>query len=57
MAGIDLSPHLVAAATRLAGEEGVNQRATFQCGDVRKLPFADASFDAVVAHTLLSHVP
>lgn len=57
VAGIDLSPHLVAAATRLAGEEGVNQRATFQCGDVRKLPFADASFDAVVAHTLLSHVP
>jgi ubiquinone/menaquinone biosynthesis C-methylase UbiE len=57
VAGIDLSPHLVAAATRLAAEEGVAQRVTFQRGDVRKLPFADASFDAVVAHTLISHVP
>jgi SAM-dependent methyltransferase len=57
VAGIDLSPHLVAAATRLAGEEGVAQRITFQRGDVRKLPFADAAFDAVVAHTLISHVP
>ncbi len=56
VAGIDLSPHLVAAATRLAGAEGVSQRVTFQSGDVRSLPFADASFDAVVAHTLISHV-
>jgi ubiquinone/menaquinone biosynthesis C-methylase UbiE len=57
VAGIDLSPHLVAAATRLADEEGVGARVTFQRGDVRQLPFADASFDAVVAHTLMSHVP
>jgi len=56
VAGIDLSPHLVAAATRLAGEEGVGPRVTFQSGDVRQLPFADAAFDAVVAHTLISHV-
>jgi ubiquinone/menaquinone biosynthesis C-methylase UbiE len=56
VAGIDLSPHLVAAATRLADAEGVSARVTFQCGDARKLPFADAAFDAVVAHTLISHV-
>jgi ubiquinone/menaquinone biosynthesis C-methylase UbiE len=56
VAGIDLSPHLVAAATRLADAEGVTARVTFQSGDARKLPFADASFDAVVAHTLISHV-
>jgi len=56
VAGIDLSPHLVAAATRLADAEGISARATFQSGDARKLPFADASFDAVVAHTLISHV-
>ncbi len=55
--GIDLSAHLVAVASRLAGEQGVGQRVTFQSGDVRRLPFADASFDAVVAHTLISHVP
>jgi ubiquinone/menaquinone biosynthesis C-methylase UbiE len=57
VAGIDLSAQLVAAATRLAAEEGVAARATFQRGDARHLPFADASFDAVVAHTLISHVP
>jgi ubiquinone/menaquinone biosynthesis C-methylase UbiE len=56
VAGIDLSPHLTAAASRLAAEEGVGQRVTFHSGDVHKLPFADASFDAVVAHTLISHV-
>jgi ubiquinone/menaquinone biosynthesis C-methylase UbiE len=55
--GIDLSAHLVAVASRLAGDEGVSQRVTFQSGDVRRMPFADASFDAVVAHTLISHVP
>ena len=55
--GIDLSAHLVAVASRLAGEQGLGQRVTFQSGDVRRLPFADASFDAVVAHTLISHVP
>jgi ubiquinone/menaquinone biosynthesis C-methylase UbiE len=56
VAGIDLSPHLVAAATRLADADGVSARVTFQSGDALKLPFADASFDAVVAHTLISHV-
>jgi ubiquinone/menaquinone biosynthesis C-methylase UbiE len=56
VAGIDLSPHLVAAATRLAEADGVSARVTFQSGDARRLPFADASFDAVVAHTLISHV-
>src|SRR5262245_744860 len=56
VAGIDLSPHLVSAATRLATDEGVGARVTFQGGDVRRLPFADGSFDAVVAHTLISHV-
>ena len=56
VAGIDLSPHLVAAATRLAEADGVGARVTFQSGDARKLPFADASFDAVVAHALISHV-
>jgi len=56
VAGIDLSPHLVAAATRLAGIDGVSARVTFQSGDARNLPFADAAFDAVVAHTLISHV-
>jgi ubiquinone/menaquinone biosynthesis C-methylase UbiE len=54
--GVDLSPYFVAAAGRLANEEGVGERVEFRSGDARSLGLADASFDAVVAHTLLSHV-
>lgn len=54
--GVDLSSYLVAAAKRLAGEEGIAERLEFRTGDVRNLEFPDNSFDAVVAHTLLSHV-
>lgn len=54
--GVDLSPYLVTAAKRLAAEEGVAQRLEFRTGDVHKLDFPDNSFDALVAHTLLSHV-
>jgi len=54
--GIDLSPALVEVATRLATEEGVSARVTFQVGDTRCLDFPDAVFDGVVAHTLMNHV-
>lgn len=54
--GVDLSPYLVMAAERLAHEEGVAGRAEFRTGDTRRLEFADATFDAAIAHTLLSHV-
>lgn len=54
--GVDLSPYLVQAAERLAREEGVGERTTFQTGNARALDFPGGTFDAVVAHTLLSHV-
>jgi ubiquinone/menaquinone biosynthesis C-methylase UbiE len=54
--GVDLSPYLVAAAQRLAAEEGIADHLEFRAGDVRQLDFPDGSFDALVAHTLLSHV-
>ena len=54
--GIDLSPYLVEAAQRLAGEEGIAQRTEFRVADTGALDDADGSFDAIVAHTLLSHV-
>jgi ubiquinone/menaquinone biosynthesis C-methylase UbiE len=54
--GVDRSPHLVGAATRLAGEEGVGGSVDFRAGDSHSLGLGDAEFDAVVAHTLLSHV-
>jgi ubiquinone/menaquinone biosynthesis C-methylase UbiE len=53
---IDVSPYLTAAAKRLAEEEGLAAVIDFGTGDSQCLHLADASFDAAVAHTLLSHV-
>jgi ubiquinone/menaquinone biosynthesis C-methylase UbiE len=55
--GIDLSPHMVAAARRLAYEQGLGERITFQIGDCLALEEVDAACDVVIAHTLMSHVP
>ncbi len=54
--GIDYSPELVEAASRLAAEEGLAGRVTFRTGDSHSLSDADNSFDVVLAHTLVSHV-
>lgn len=54
--GIDLSPYLTQAAARLAEAEGVGNRIDFRTGDSHTLGIPDRSLDAVVAHTLLSHV-
>jgi SAM-dependent methyltransferase len=54
--GIDLSPRLVEAARRLANQERISACLDFRVGDARTLPFVDGTFDAIVAHTLLSHV-
>jgi len=54
--GIDLSPHLVEVANRLAVEEGFGERSEFRTGDTRRLDVPGGAFDAVIAHTLVSHV-
>jgi ubiquinone/menaquinone biosynthesis C-methylase UbiE len=54
--GIDLSPYLVKAAGRLADEEGLGHLVEFYPGDTRNLDIPANRFDAVVAHTLVSHV-
>jgi ubiquinone/menaquinone biosynthesis C-methylase UbiE len=54
--GIDLSPYLTQQAQRLAAAEGLGSRVAFRAGDTRSLNLGDGAFDAVVAHTLLSHV-
>jgi ubiquinone/menaquinone biosynthesis C-methylase UbiE len=53
---IDQSPQLIAAAERFAAEEGVGDRIEFGIGDVHALELPGASFDAAIAHTLVSHV-
>jgi ubiquinone/menaquinone biosynthesis C-methylase UbiE len=52
--GVDPSPVFVARARDLARDL---PSVTFETADGRALPFADASFDAVVFHTTLCHVP
>jgi ubiquinone/menaquinone biosynthesis C-methylase UbiE len=54
--GVDQSPEFIAAARRIAGEDGIGERAEFVVGDAHALDLPDASFDAAVAHTLISHV-
>lgn len=54
--GVDLSDYFVAAAARIASEEGVGGKIDFMAGDTHDLALADGAFDAVVAHTLFSHL-
>jgi SAM-dependent methyltransferase len=50
--GIDLSPGFIDVATYLTSRCQMSDRVTFQVGDALRLPFEDASFDAV----FLQHV-
>ena len=52
--GVDPSPILLAQARELAA--GISNL-SFQEADGRDLPLPDASFDVVVVHRVLSHVP
>jgi ubiquinone/menaquinone biosynthesis C-methylase UbiE len=54
--GIDLSAYLIEAAKGLSEDEGLGDEIDFQVGDTQSLNLEDQAFDAVVAHTLLSHV-
>lgn len=55
--GVDACPHFLALALELAEREGVAGAIVFREGDARALPFAGASFDAVLAATVLAHIP
>ncbi len=54
--GLDYSPKLIDVANRLAAEEGVADRVTFEVSNAEELPYSNSEFDAVVAHTAISHV-
>ena len=53
---VDVSPHLIGMAQRLAQEGGFGGRIDFRVGDAHLLKLPEGSFDVVVMHTLVSHV-
>ena len=54
--GIDLSPYLVEVASELSAQEGLGEQVEFHVGESQSLELPDSVFDAVIAHTLVSHV-
>jgi len=54
--GVDHSPAFIDAARRFAHEQHLGDRLEFQVGDAHQLHLDDGSFDAAIAHTLVSHV-
>jgi ubiquinone/menaquinone biosynthesis C-methylase UbiE len=53
----DLSNNNPDATRANAAAEGVADRVDVQSGDITKLPFADASFDAVISMTVIHNIP
>lgn len=54
--GVDQCRSFIDIANTFAQTEGVSDRLSFQIGDAHRLDFPPASFDVVIAHTLISHV-
>jgi ubiquinone/menaquinone biosynthesis C-methylase UbiE len=52
--GVDVAPSLLSKARELAADL---PNLTFRQADARSLPFEDETFDVVVFHTTLTHVP
>ena len=54
--GLDLSPRFSDAGTKLAREKRINNVA-FTQGDGLRLPYATESFDVVLSHSVIEHLP
>lgn len=58
MVGIDINPHGIANASRLAQDAGLDAGVRFQeCDASKRLPFENDSFDAVFSNDVLCHIP
>jgi len=55
--GLDYGQRNVETAKYRAGERELADRVSFCCGDAERLPFADASFDAIVCECALCTFP
>jgi ubiquinone/menaquinone biosynthesis C-methylase UbiE len=56
LVGVEPSPAMLAVARELAEREELLDRVEFRTGDARELPFADSTFDVVLAITALSRM-
>src|SRR6476661_4587016 len=57
LTGVDINEHGVRNAGALARARGVDHRVRFEAVDAgRPLPFADASFDAVISNDAMCHI-
>ncbi len=54
--GIDQCEAFINAAITYSQAEKINEQISFHVGDAHGLDFPPASFDVVIAHTLISHV-
>lgn len=54
--GVDQCSHFVQIANTLASTDHVDDRLRFEVGDAHCLDYPPASFDIIIAHTLISHV-
>ena len=56
--GVDINAHGIEAATAAALREGLSSRVSFQVVDAgMRLPFTDASFDAIFCNDAINHLP
>lgn len=55
--GLDISAAAVNYARRLAIHKKVADRASFQTGDISRLPFTTHSLDLVIASEVVEHIP
>jgi len=56
--GVDINPHGIRNAQRLAAARNVAERVSFQAVDAgERLPFDDGTFDAVVSNDAMCHIP
>lgn len=55
--GLDHSPAMLALAEQKLEQAGLADRVQLLTGDVRKLPFDDASFDTITCQGVLHHLP
>ena len=57
LVGIDFSTAMIESARQAKAARGLDERVEFREGDVRKLPYPDASFDAVYTTRVLINLP